>query len=135
MAIVFCSFLYLLVFLVDEETGWIDHYHIRTLTEYMPLWAFILVIYLLTFVTAYLLRIGHNAIHRKRKEVMKTYYQELAFSDHPAIKDAIISSAKHERENDINGELIVPRRIFAMMEEKYQSGSSMDELCKICIDA
>ncbi len=40
---------------------------------------------------------------------------------------------KEDRQKDINGELIVPRRIL-MMEEKYQSGLTIDELCKIYID-
>ncbi len=41
---------------------------------------------------------------------------------------------KEDRQKDINGELIVPRRILMMMEAKYQSGLTIDELCKIYID-
>ena len=41
---------------------------------------------------------------------------------------------KEDRQKDINGELIVPRRILMMMEEIFQSGLTIDELCKIYID-
>ena len=53
----------------------------------------------------------------------------------PDIASAIKALAARNRSRDLGGELIVPRRILAMMEEKYQSGLPLGELCKIYVDA
>lgn len=40
---------------------------------------------------------------------------------------------KRGRRKDEGGELVVPRRILLMLERKYQSRLSIEELCEIVI--
>ena len=49
------------------------------------------------------------------------------------IASAIAVLAKEDRRKDEGGELVVPRRILLMLERKYQSRLSIEELCEIYI--
>ncbi len=51
----------------------------------------------------------------------------------PDIASAIAVLAKEDRRKDEGGELVVPRRILLMLERKYQSRLSIEELCEIYI--
>ena len=51
----------------------------------------------------------------------------------PDIASAIAVLAKEDRRKDEGGELVVPRRILSMLERKYQSRLSIEELCEIYI--
>jgi hypothetical protein len=52
----------------------------------------------------------------------------------PDIASAIVVLAKEDRRKDEGGELVVPRRILLMLERKYQSRLSIEELCEIYIE-
>ena len=52
---------------------------------------------------------------------------------YPDIASAIAVLAKEDRRKDEGGELVVPRRILLMLERKYQSRLSIEELCEIYI--
>ncbi len=135
--VVFYAVLYfVLVFVIGEENGgWRDHYQINTITPYIPLPFVMLGMILIAFGVATLLRLAHNKVHEIRKKEMEFYYQNADAFDAEDIQSAITSLAKINRAKDLGGELIVPRRIFQMMENKYHSQLSIDEMCKLYIDA
>ena len=135
--VVFYAVLYfVLVFVIGEENGgWRDHYQINTITPYIPLPFVMLGMILIAFGVATLLRLAHNKVHEIRKKEMEFYYQNADAFDAEDIQSAITSLAKINRAIDVGGELIVPRRIFQMMENKYHSQLSIDEMCKLYIDA
>jgi hypothetical protein len=125
----------ILVFAVGEESGgWRDHYQIYRILEIIPMPLLIVLFALISFVIAAALRLAHNAIHRRRKAGMESYYQQAEKFSYPDIEQAIRALADQDRSRDKGGELTVPRRIMNMMEKKYASGLSIREMCSIYID-
>jgi len=124
-----------MVFDVGEEAGgWRDHYQVYRILEYIPLPLLVLLFPAICYAIASALRIAHNAIHNRRKANLERYYQEAEDYSYPDIKSAIMALADIDRRLDKGGDLTVPRRIIKMMEKKYGSGLSPNELCKIYID-
>ena len=120
----------LMVFVIGEEAGgWRDHYQIYRIAEYLPLPVILLILCLISFGIATVLRLVHNAIHKKRKADMERYYQQAEAFSYPDLETAIGALADLDRPYDMGGELIVPRRIMNIMERKYQSGLSTKEMC------
>jgi len=120
----------LMVFIIGEEAGgWRDHYQIYRIAEYLPLPVILLILCLISFGIATVLRLVHNAIHKKRKADMERYYQQAEAFSYPDIETAIGALADLDRPYDMGGELTVPRRIMNIMERKYQSGLSTREMC------
>lgn len=125
----------ILVFVVGEEAGgWRDHYQVYRILEYIPLPLLIILFPFICFAIASVLRIAHNAIHNRRKADFERYYQEAEGFSYPDIEKAIKALANIDRRADKGGDLTVPRRIIEMMEKKYCSGLSPNELCRIYID-
>jgi len=89
---------------------------------------------LICFAVSSFLRVIHNFIHEKRKADIEKYYQTAEAFSYPDIESAIRALADIDRQHDMRGELIVPRRIMHMMEKKYMSGLSTKEMCSIYID-
>ena len=137
----FCAilpmFLYSVVYAVlafaigEDAGGWRDHYQFN---RYLPWYLVAPFMYLLTFGVATLLRIIHNLIHRKRKTALERYYQESEEYAYPTIEEAVKALAEHDRKHDKGGEITVPRRIVNMMERKYKSGLSIQELLNIYLE-
>ena len=73
-------------------------------------------------------------MHRRDKLANEIYYQTAPEYDLPTIEEAIIKLAQENKQYDVGGELVVPRRIINFLEKKYQSGKSMSELSKIYIE-
>ena len=120
----------LMVFVIGEEAGgWRDHYQIYRIAEYLPLPVILLILCLISFGIATVLRLVHNAIHKKRKADMERYYQQAEAFSYPDLETAIGALADLDRPYDMGGELTVPRRIMNIMERKYQSGLSTKEMC------
>ena len=120
----------LMVFVIGEEAGgWRDHYQIYRIAEYLPLPVILLILCLISFGIATVLRLVHNAIHKRRKADMERYYQQAEAFSYPDIETAIGALADLDRPYDMGGELTVPRRIMNIMERKYQSGLSTKEMC------
>ena len=120
----------LMVFIIGEEAGgWRDHYQIYRIAEYLPLPVILLILCLISFGIATVLRLVHNAIHKRRKADMERYYQQAEAFSYPDIETAIGALADLDRPYDMGGELTVPRRIMNIMERKYQSGLSTREMC------
>lgn len=123
-----------MVFVIGEEAGgWRDHYQVMRVMEYLPLPAIVLVLFGISLAIANIIRVIHNIIHIRRKESLKKYYQTADAFDYPDIRSAIKALARIDRPRDKGGELTVPRRIMSMMEEKYQSGLSIEEMCNLYI--
>ena len=134
--VLYAALYFVLVFVIGEENGgWRDHYQIRDITQYVPLPLVVLGMVLIAFAVALLLRAAHNSVHKKRKKQTVSYYQSAGEFDCPSIDSAIEALAARNRSRDPGGELIVPRRILGMMEEKYKSGLPLRELCRMYIDA
>lgn len=120
----------LMVFIIGEEAGgWRDHYQIYRIAEYLPLPVILLILCLISFGIATVLRLVHNAIHKRRKADIERYYQQAEAFSYPDIETAIGALADLDRPYDMGGELTVPRRIMNIMERKYQSGLSTKEMC------
>ena len=125
-----------MVFMIGEDAGgWRDHYQIQTIADHLPLPVILIVLCLISFGIAIALRAIHNLIHVKRKADLERYYQQADAFSYPDIESAILALADMDRPRDKGGELTVPRRIMAMMERKYQSGLSTEEMCELYIRA
>lgn len=135
--IVLYAILYVvMVFVIGEGAGgWRDHYQVERMTEYLPMPLVILIMILLAFGVATGLRLIHNAIHKRRKAEMELYYQQAEAFAYPDIRTAIKALADMDRPRDLGGELTVPRRIMNIMEKKYKSGLSTEEMCELYIKA
>lgn len=136
LPVVLYSLIYLLmVFVIGEEAGgWRDHYQIQRIADYLPLPVIMLILCLISFGIANILRVIHNAIHQRRKDNYERYYQQADAFSYPDIQSAIGALAAVDRPFDMGGELTVPRRIMRMMEKKYQSGLSTREMCILYIN-
>jgi len=113
------------VFINNE---WEDHYHIAGI---IPVWLSIVFVVSSYILIAILLRRFHNKRHYIRKQEVKAYYQSLPYE---TIEEAIKSIAIKDRQNDLGGDYVVPRRIILMMLEKYKTNKDLNELSKIYID-
>ncbi len=135
--IVIYAILYVvMVFVIGEDAGgWRDHYQVGSMTKYLPMPVLILLMVLLGFGVATGLRLIHNAIHKRRKAEMELYYQQADAFSYPDIRSAIKALADIDRPRDLGGELTVPRRIMNIMEKKYKSGLSTEEMCELYIKA
>lgn len=126
----------IMVFVIGEDAGgWRDHYQIQTIADHLPLPVILVVLCLISFGVAIALRAVHNLIHVRRKADLEKYYQQADAFSYPDIGSAIRALADMDRPHDKGGELTVPRRIMAMMERKYQSGLSTEEMCELYIRA
>ena len=129
--------IYAMVYLVsaiiigEENGGWRDHYRFE---ELMPWYYILVIILLLSFGIACLLRVIHNDMHRRDKLATERYYQTAAEYDLPTVEEAIQKLANDDKANDAGGEVIVPRRIIKFLEKKYQSNKPMAYLCGIYLD-
>lgn len=124
----------LMVFGIGEEAGgWRDIYQIRTIANRLPLPLILIIFCLISFGIANALRVIHNAVHGKRKADFEKYYQQADAFSYPDIRSAIKALADIDRPRDKGGELTVPRRIMSMMEKKYQSGLTVQEMCELYI--
>lgn len=122
-----------MAFAVGEEAGgWRDHYHFADLT--VPIYIVAPLMYALTFGIAFVLRLLHNAVHRRNKASLERYYQEYEDFDQETLEEAILALARENRARDKGGEIVVPRRILLMMEKKYRSGRPLSELCALYIN-
>ena len=125
----------IMVFVIGEDAGgWRDHYEVSTVTDYVPVPVAYLIMLVLSFGLATVLRLVHNAIHRKTRAELEKYYQtEKAFS-YPDIELAIRALADYSKPLDKGGELTLPRRAMTILEKKYRSGLSMEEMCRIYLN-
>ena len=120
------------VFFIGEANGgWPDHYRLNV---YVPWPVAYIAFFGVSFGVANLLRIIHNAMHRKKKAALKSFYQTCDEFSYQRIELAIAALALEDRKRDKGeGDMDVPRRVFAMMEEKYKSGLSMEKMCELYV--
>lgn len=116
------------IFLGEERGGWRDHYRFE---EYLPWYLALLLIVVIALMLSALLRLVHNAAHKRDKKLVEYYYQSAKRYTMPTIDEALAELAKDHRRYDKGGDIVVPRRIIRFMERKYQSGKSLSELCSI----
>ena len=127
----YATIYFVMVFMLGEDAGgWRDHYQFKTVA---PLYITAPAILLLAVVLAILLRLGHNAVHKRRKLKVEHYYQTTPELDLPTIGESISALARYDKKHDKGGDVNVPRRIIKMLEKKYESGLPMDELCNIYV--
>ncbi len=125
----------IMVFVIGEDDGgWRDHYQIYRVVEHLPIPVVLVCVLIIGLIVSNLLRLAHNAVHKRRKVAVEHYYQQAEAFSYDDIQSAIEALARIDREHDMGGELTVPRRILGMMDKKYQSGLSIKEMCKIYID-
>ncbi|MBR6951173.1 MAG: hypothetical protein IKH56_05535 [Oscillospiraceae bacterium] len=125
----------LMVFVIGEDAGgWRDHYQVYRVVEHLPIPVVLVLVFVIGFVIANLLRLAHNAVHKRRKAALERYYQQADAFSYDDIQSAIEALARIDRQHDMGGELTVPRRILAMMDRKYRSGFSMKDMCNIYVD-
>lgn len=119
------------IFIGQENGGWRDHYHFN---EFIPWYYIFIIVFALAFGIANLLRAIHNRMHKRDKLATEKYYQNAPEYNLPTIEEAIKKLAQENKKYDVGGEVIVPRRIIKFLENKYQSGKPIQELCNIYID-
>lgn len=129
--------IYAIIYLISaiiigkDNGGWRDHYHFN---EFIPWYFVFIIIFVLVFGIATLLRVVHNRMHKRDKIATEEYYQNAPEYDVPTIEEAIKKLAQENKQYDKGGEIIVPRRIINFLNKKYQSDKSLSELCNIYID-
>lgn len=132
--ILYAAVYIVMVFVIGEENGgWRDHYQVGRIMEYIPLPVIVLILIAICLILSNILRVVHNLIHERRKDSIEEYYQKADAFAQPDIQSAISVLARIGRTRDLGGELIVPRRIMSMMDKKYQSGLSAEEMCVLYI--
>lgn len=119
------------IFIGEDNGGWRDHYRFN---EIIPWYFVFVIIFVLAFGVANLLRAVHNHMHRRDKSETEDFYINSTEYDLPTIEEAITKIAKENKQMDKGGEIIVPRRIIVFLEKKYQSKKPLHELCQIYID-
>jgi len=124
------TYAYIYVQQVFASQAWIDHY---LLSDAMPLYLSISLTIIVHVIISISLRHLHNKRHQIRKQEIKEYYTNGPEVSYPTIKEAIKQLAIKNKQLDKGGDMIVPRRIILMMEEKYQSGIKAEELYKMYI--
>jgi hypothetical protein len=125
------AYLIMAIFIGEDNGGWRDHYRFE---ELMPWYYILIIMLLLTFGIACLLRAIHNDMHRRDKIATGRYYQTAAEYDFPTIEEAIRKLANDNKAYDVGGEVIVPRRIIKFLDEKYQSQKPLSYLCGIYLE-
>lgn len=122
----------IMAFVIGEDKGgWRDHYKFN---QFIPWYFTYVILMLFVFGLSNLLRIGHNKMHSKRKKEVIWAYQNSPKYNKPTIEEAVIALAKDQKSHDLGGDVIVPRRIIKMFEEKYHSGKSVTELGQIYLE-
>ena len=130
-------FIYAVVYLIsaivigEENGGWRDHYYFQ---ELMPWYYIFIIIMLLTFGIANLLRYVHNSMHRRDKIMTESYYQNSSEYNCSTIEEAIVKLAQENKKYDVGGEVIVPRRIIKFLEKKYESNKPLTYLCNVYLE-
>ena len=119
------------IFIGQENGGWRDHYHFN---EVIPWYYVFVLVFALAFGLSNLLRYVHNRMHRRDKANTIDFYQNAPEYDLPTIEEAITKIAKEDKNHDAGGEMIVPRRIILILEQKYQSKKPLSELCQVYIN-
>ena len=115
----------------EENGGWRDHYRFEDL---MPWYFVAALILLLAFGISNLLRAVHNYTHRRDKIATEKYYQSAPLYDLPSIEEAITALAKENKQYDVGGEVIIPRRIIKFFEKKYKSNKPLSYLCNVYLE-
>ena len=125
------TYLIMAIFIGEENGGWRDHYRFE---ELMPWYYILIVMLLLIFGIACILRVIHNYMHRRDKLATELYYQNNAEYDFSTIEEVIRKIANENKAYDVGGEVVVPRRIIKILDKKYQSGRSISYLCGIYLE-
>lgn len=124
-------YLIAVIIIGEENGGWRDHYYFEQL---MP-WPFILIIiFIVTYGLSLLIRWGHNFRHTIDKHLTEHFYQQSDKYSLPTIEEVIIKMAKERKKLDAMGDVIVPRRIILMLNKKYNSNKTLEELCNLYIN-
>lgn len=125
----------IMVFVIGQEAGgWRDHYEIGTVLDYVSLPVATLIFLVVCFILATVLRTFHNLIHRDRKADLEEFYKTSETFDHPDIEAAVRALARENKTRDKGGELTLPRRAMTILEKKYKSGLSMEQMCNIYLN-
>ena len=124
-------YLIFVIFIGEENGGWRDHYHLEDLMPW-PLVA--ILVFGITFGIANLLRWGHNSMHRWEIRSTRKFYQRSPEYDLPGIEAAVIRLAQEYKKYYRSGDIVLPKRIINIFEQKYESDRSTEELCKLYID-
>lgn len=109
----------------EENGGWRDHY---MFTKMFPIWVPLVGMPLIVTLIASGLRYIHNKRHEKRKKQTEELYMNSAEFSLPTLEEAITAIAKEDQKLDKGGELIVPRRVLKLLQKKYQTDVSLEDL-------
>ena len=125
----------IMVFIIGQDAGgWRDHYSISTVLDYVSIPVATLIFIVICFILATVLRFFHNLIHRDRKAGFEEFYKTSDSYDYPDIESAIRALAQENRPRDKGGELTLPRRAMTVLEKKYKSELSMEQMCNIYLN-
>ena len=124
-------YLVMAILIGEENGGWRDHYHFL---ELMPWYYILIIVLVVSFGLANLLRFVHNRMHQRDKSATVAYYQNEKTYDMPTIEEAITKLAHENKRYDTDGEVIVPRRIISILENKYESKKGLGYLCGIYLE-
>lgn len=118
-------------FVGEERGGWVDHYYFDV---YIP-WPITLVLIMTAaFLIVTALRVARNACHERIKKKPRAYYQnpeEFAFQ---TAEEAVLHLARETARRDPgNNDVTVPRRIIAIISEKYAE-TNTEELCRLYLE-
>lgn len=116
------------VFFIGEANGgWRDHYYTNT---YFPYVVAFIAIPLIALIMANVLRVLHNKRHQKRKKETELYYLTSPNFAGDNIEEAIAKLAARERKINCDADIVIPLRLIRILEKRYNSGLSIEELCK-----
>jgi len=114
------------VIVTEENGGWRDHYHFM---DVAPGWLSLIIVPLIAFLVASLMRYLHNRMHMRRKKQTEELYLSSSEFALPSIEETVMTLAKQDKEYGKGGEMIVPRRIITLLMKKYPTAKSLSDLC------
>ena len=107
---------FIMVFVVK---AWTDHYQTNT---YIPWPLTLLIILLVAFGCAQLLRFLHNLMNKHVQDRLRKYYLKSPDYDFPKVSDAVRKLAKVESKFYAEGDdIFIPTDIIALLQERYQA--------------
>ena len=111
------AFVYFIMVFVAK--AWTDHYQTNT---YIPWPLTLLIVLLVAFGCAELLRFLHNRMNKHVEDSIRKYYLKSPDYDFPKVSDAVRKLAKVESKFYAEGDdIFIPTDIIALLQERYQA--------------
>jgi len=129
--LIYAGVYYLMVVVIGENRGgWNDFYGFATR---IPVWIPLAAIAPVTLVIATVLRLLHNRTYDRRQRREAELFRA-AFS-HADVRETVADIARERTASVRSEDVVVPRRIISILLEHSGSDCTLEECCRVYLDA